>query len=271
MDLISSMPRAGETVPRGWPDDQSLESTVAMRHRAHEHIGGAMLRGVTYQVVSRNHLTRVEHADAVTSMRTVEYRRSGKRASCPAFMADIFHGRFGKTPRANTACVRTDARLDAIDGARPLREAHVVRTVSGRTLPWRWRFRRECARADVAIRPARPRPIANPFEHEMLHERRRHDRVVARRYAIARRLIEVAPEEVAPVVCHDLDPINCERRIAPYRTGCVAIDDEHVLPRDGSGSRGTAKLAHVIAAVTPTTDDDDRAKSERALLRRGGL
>src|SRR3954452_2154130 len=110
MALTSSMPRAGETVPRGWPDDQSLESTVAMRHRAHEHIGRAMRCDVTYQVVSRNHLTRVEHADAVSSMRTVEYRRSGKRASGPAFMGDVFLGRFGKTPRASTARVRTDAR-----------------------------------------------------------------------------------------------------------------------------------------------------------------
>src|SRR4051812_48136521 len=270
MDLISSMPRAGETALRGWPDDESLERTMTVRHRAHEHIGGAMLPGFTYQIVSRNHLTRVEHADAVSSMRTVEYRRSGKRASGPAFMGDIFHGRFGKTPRASTTCVRTDARLDAIDGARPLREAHVVWTVSGRTLPGRLRFRREGARADVAIGPARARAIANPFEHEMRHERRRHDRVVARGHPIARRLVEIAPEEVAPVICHDLDAITCERRIARYRTGCVAINDEHVLPRDRSGSRGSAKLAHVIAAVTPTADDDDGAKPERPLVCRGG-
>src|SRR5690349_13998977 len=129
MDLISSMPRAGETVLRGWADDQSLESAVAMRHRADKHLRRTMLRGGTNQVVARNHLTRVEHADAVRSMRTMEYRRPGKRAARPTLGAHVFHCGFRQTPGPYIARVWADARLDAVDGARPFREAHIMRAV----------------------------------------------------------------------------------------------------------------------------------------------
>src|SRR3954470_13367289 len=121
------MRRVGETARRR-TNRQTLKGAVAMGHCPHEHIGRSLLASHPYQIVSHHHVARVEHADAVGSVRTVEYHGADKRAFLPDLGVDILASRFWKSPRTNIACVWTDTRLDAVDGASPNSKTHVVRS-----------------------------------------------------------------------------------------------------------------------------------------------
>src|SRR5947209_1921226 len=123
-DLISSKRRAGETAADGWSNHQPLERAVTMGHRAHQHIRGVVLRGGLHQIIAGNHGMRVEHADAVRSVRTMEYHRADKRTAHLALAVDVFRRRSRQAPRPRRPRVRTDTRLDTVDRARPIREAH---------------------------------------------------------------------------------------------------------------------------------------------------
>src|SRR5436309_3043893 len=90
MDLISSMPRGGETACNARTDDQTLEGAVAVRHRPDQYLRRASVAGRGHHVVTRNHLTRVEHADSIRPVRTLEYHGSGKRPPFAPLRLDIF-------------------------------------------------------------------------------------------------------------------------------------------------------------------------------------
>src|SRR3954453_20605764 len=92
-DLISSKRRASETAARGWSNHQPLEGAMAVGHRTHQHIRGIVLRDGLHHIVPRNHVARVEHADAVRSVRTMEYHRADKRTAHLALVVDVLRRR----------------------------------------------------------------------------------------------------------------------------------------------------------------------------------
>src|SRR5437762_10297945 len=135
MSLISSMRRTRGIAIARRSDHETLECTVAVRHRADEHFRSGILRDRSHKVVSSEHLSRVKHADAIGAVRTMKYHRPSKQAAGALLRFDIFTRRRREAPRAKLARVRTGPRLDAIDRTDPLREAHVVRTILCRALP----------------------------------------------------------------------------------------------------------------------------------------
>src|SRR5438270_9146654 len=112
---------------------------MTMRHGPDEHLGRAVLRYRSHQIVSRDHFTCVEHSDTVSPMRTVKYHRAGKRPAALVLRLHVIARGLWQRPGASSARVRTDAWLDAIDRTGPLREAHIVRPFARRPLPGRRR------------------------------------------------------------------------------------------------------------------------------------
>ena len=113
-------PTRSRPIPADGTDDQTLERAVTVRHRADEHFRRtAFSSDRSNEVVASKHLARVEHANAVRAVRTMEYHGSGKRATAILFARDVTRERSpaGSTSRV-VARVRTVARLDAIDRAR---------------------------------------------------------------------------------------------------------------------------------------------------------
>src|SRR5207248_2590023 len=78
-------------------------------------------------------------ADAVGAMRTVKYHWADKQPAAALLFLDVRTCRAGKTPRTELACVGTRLWLYAVDRTDPHGEAHVMRTVRSRALPWRLR------------------------------------------------------------------------------------------------------------------------------------
>src|SRR5215217_4341548 len=73
----------------------------------------------------------------------------------------------GQAPGARSTRMRTARRFDAVDGTHPLGEAHVVRAVVRRALPWRRRCECEWTRLDEATRPTLARARDEPLVHEV--------------------------------------------------------------------------------------------------------
>ena len=122
----------------------------------------------------------VDHAHAVGAVGAVKDERPPARARAARSASAYSRSGGRERPAARSARVRARRRLDAVDRAHPLGEADVVRAVLAGALPGHVGRGEERLRPHGAVGPALPRARREPVGHEMRHERRGHDRVVAR-------------------------------------------------------------------------------------------
>jgi hypothetical protein len=135
-----------------------------------------------------------------------------------------------------------------------------VCSVAARTLPRHGRHALERLYGDVPVRPPLARAAHDPLAHEMRHERRRNDRIVAA--TVSGSADEVFVEELAPLP-HD-DRASRGRDISAARrnrdeTIRVAVDDHDPFRLEGPGAHRAIELADVITPITAAADDHDRS------------
>ena len=165
-------------------------------------------------------------------------------------------------PRPRAADGGTDGGLDAVRGTDPIGERDKPGAVGSRAVVGRARRARHRGGVDGASRPSLARAGQEPLEHEVRHERRRHDVVLGPR---RRRTGGSAQEltEIVPPLAHHEGAVSglAQLRARPARR--VSIDD-HDSPEVRLASLpGLGELPRVERPVAAATDDHHIAHDDR--------
>src|SRR5688500_16779305 len=130
-----------------------------MRRCPYEHVSGTRGSRRRHQKIGGDDVARVEHADTVCPVGAVEYAGpvqllSGSLALMHEGLDCGWHA-----PAPRPAGVRTTRRLDAVDRAHPLGEAHVLRAVAACFRPGHARSDFERPSPNGPVRPPAPRTL----------------------------------------------------------------------------------------------------------------